>query len=67
MQKTYLILLFSITLCSCSDVQPPKQVTDQIQYAKTHTGYADSAALHYALVNEITPDSAVVLHNEHKW
>jgi len=67
MRKTYLMLILSFIICGCSNQNLPWQVTHQMQYTMTHTGYADSATLHYALDNEITPDSADVLHDEHKW
>ena len=60
MKKNYLMLLFSCVLCACSG-QPSKEVIQQIHYSKTHTGYADSATLHYALQRGITPDSALIV------
>jgi hypothetical protein len=60
MKKIISMLLFGFMLCACSN-QTDKQVEQQMQYLKTHTGYADSATLHYALDHEITPDSAVIV------
>jgi hypothetical protein len=67
MKKTCFILLLSILICGCSTAPLPQQVKDQMQYSKTHKGYADAAAMQYALEHQITPDSAVVLRGEHKW
>jgi hypothetical protein len=67
MKKTTLILLSVMFFCSCSNAPLPKQVIEQEQYANTHTGYADATTLQYAISNGISPDSAVVLHNEHKF
>ena len=62
MKKISTVVLLSYCLCSCSNATPDdrQQVLQQEQYSKTHTAYADSATLSYALDHGITPDSAVV-------
>jgi len=62
MKKTMLLILLSCTLYACSNAtsDATKEVLQQEQYSRTHTAYADSATLRYALDNAMTPDSAVV-------
>jgi len=67
MKKTYLFLLIVAAISSCSTAPIPQQVKDQIQYTNTHKEHADAAAMQYALEHQITPDSAMVLREEHKW
>jgi hypothetical protein len=41
-------------------------VQQQVLYEQAHTAYADSDDLQFALDHHITPDSAVVLHHQHR-
>ena len=63
MKRAYLILLPVCLLCACSNPRggDRQEVLQQIQYDKTHTGYAGAATLNYALDHGITPDSAIVV------
>ena len=67
MKKNYLLLLCTMAICSCSNAPIPWQVKQQEQYTDTHKGYADAATLRYAVDHQISPDSAIVLHNQHQW
>ena len=57
------MILLSVALYSCSGASSDarQEVLQQEQYSSTHTAYADSATMRYALDNGITPDSAAVV------
>ena len=66
--RTIYVLAIASLFAACSGVSGPyqNQVREQMQYNLTHTAYADSDALGYAIDHGISPDSAVIVLHTHK-